>query len=271
MQGEIITQKNGKGIFDRKAWLVESRKLYLSAKLLRREGDRNKDLFHVTSKELPIVYEYIDIASSTDKTSRLLLGYAFEMLLKSAILLMNLGAQKNTLDLKFRECGHKLDRMAVDLELVLTSDELQLLEMASQDIVLQARYPIGKVDDDKYISELNKRNINLANKKIFSDMISLYDKIKSVVAKFDNDVANCADFNVFRGEEFTLFMRSGGGLTSRAIVTFSEKFPKKNKSKSYIKQVIEEQAGKFSLFYIVRWPSFSFFEDTGKKLIPLVE
>ncbi|HHQ4313664.1 TPA: hypothetical protein ACSP7Z_004345, partial [Serratia fonticola] len=92
-----------------------------------------------------------------------------------------------------------------------------------------------------------------------------------VVAKFDNDVANCADFNVFRGGEFTLFMRSGGGLTSRAIVTFSEKFPKTNKSKSYIKQVVEEQAGKIALLYIVGWTSFSFFEDTGKKLIPLAE
>ncbi|HHQ4313424.1 TPA: hypothetical protein ACSP7Z_004099, partial [Serratia fonticola] len=143
MQGEIITQKNGNGIFDRKAWLVESKKLYLSAKILRCEGDKNKDFIRVINKESSIVYEYIDIAFSTDKTSRLLLGYAFEMLLKSAILLMNLGAQKDTLDLKFREYGHKLDRMAVDLELALTSDELQLLNVASQDIVLQARYPIG--------------------------------------------------------------------------------------------------------------------------------
>ncbi|OQV66204.1 hypothetical protein AK51_11075 [Serratia nematodiphila DZ0503SBS1] len=85
-----------------------------------------------------------------------MLGYAFEMLLKSAVLLMNLGAQKDTIDLKFRDYGHKLDKMAIDLELSLAPDELKLLKIASQDIVLQARYPIGKVDDDKYIGELNK-------------------------------------------------------------------------------------------------------------------
>lgn len=119
MQSEIITQKNGKGIFDRKAWLTESQKLYLSAKLLRSEGDRNKSLFHAASKKSPVVHEYIDIASATDKTSRLMLGYAFEMLLKSAILLMNLGAKKDTIDLKFRDYSHKLDRMAIDLELSL--------------------------------------------------------------------------------------------------------------------------------------------------------
>ncbi len=42
-----------------------------------------------------------------------MLGYAFEMLLKSAVLLMNLGAQKDTIDLKFRDYGHKLDKMAI--------------------------------------------------------------------------------------------------------------------------------------------------------------
>ncbi|HGL4619120.1 TPA: hypothetical protein ACKFAD_001454 [Citrobacter koseri] len=271
MQGEIITQKNGKGIFDRNAWLAESKKLYLSAKLLRCEGDKNKDLFQITNKTDPIVHEYIGIAFATDKTSRLMLGYAFEMLLKSAILLMNLGAQRDTIDLKFRDYGHKLDRMAVDLELELTADELQLLQIASQDIVLQARYPIGKVGDDNYQAELNKRNSHLANNKIFSDMASLYDKIKNVVAKFDNDVTNCADFNVFRVTDFTLFMRSGGGLTSRAIVTFADQFPDANKSKSYLKQFIETHGGKIALWYTYRWASFSFFEDTGKKLIPLAE
>lgn len=271
MQSEIITQKNGKGIFDRKAWLAESKKLYLSAKLLRIEGDRNKSLLHGANKKSPIAHEYIDIASATDKTSRLMLGYAFEMLLKSAVLLMNLGAQKDTIDLKFRDCGHKLDKMAIDLELSLTPDELKLLQIASQDIVLQARYPIGKVDDDRYIAELNKRNIELANEKKFWDMVILYDKIKSVVAKFDNDVTNCAEFNVFRGSDFILFMRNGGGLSPRAIVTFSAKFPDGNKRKSYLKEVIEAHAGKIALLYTYRWASFSSFEDTGKKLTPLAE
>ncbi|HGD8628616.1 TPA: hypothetical protein ACI7JC_000441 [Escherichia coli] len=271
MQSEIITQKNGKGIFDRKAWLAESKKLYLSAKLLRSEGERNKNLFKITDKKSPVVHEYIDIASSTDKTSRLLLGYAFEMLLKSAILLMNLGAQKDTIDIKFRDYGHKLDRMAIDLELTLTVDELKLLKIASQDIVLQARYPIGKVDDTSYISELNKRNIQLADGKIFVDMIELYDKIKDIVARFDNDSTNCAEFNVLRGSDFILFMRNGGGLSSRAIVNFAAQFPEGNKRKSYLKEIIETHAGKFALLYTCRWASFSFFEDTGKKLIPLEE
>jgi|GEM_PF-3246640 len=271
MQSEIITQKNGKGIFDRKAWLAESKKLYLSAKFLRSEGERNKNLFKVTDKKSPVVHEYIDIASATDKTSRLMLGYAFEMLLKSAILLMNLGAQKGTLDFIFRNYSHKLDSMANDLELSLTVDEVTLLKIASQDIVLQARYPIGKIDDDRYISELNKRNIHLANNRIFLDMISLYDKIKNIVAKFDNDSTNCADFNVLRGSNFILFMRNGGGLSPRAIVNFGAQFPENNKRKSYLKEIIEIYAGKFSLLYTYRWASFSFFEDTGKKLIPLAE
>lgn len=271
MQSEIITQKNGKGIFDRKAWLAESKKLYLSAKLLRNEGDRNKILFQAANKKHPIVYEYIDIASATDKTSRLILGYALEMLLKSAILLMNLGAQKDTIDLKFRDYGHKLDKMAVDLELSLTIDEMKLLQIASKDIVLQARYPIGKVDDDRYIAEFNKRNIELANKKNFGEMISLYDKIKNIVAKFDNDATNCASFNILRGSDFILFMRNGGGLSSRAIVSFAAQFPDNNKRKSYLKEVIETHAGKTALLYTYRWASFSFFEDTGKKLVPLAE
>lgn len=271
MQSEIITQKNGKGIFDRKAWLAESQKLYLSAKLLRSEGDRNKNFFEVIDKKSPVAHEYIDIASATDKTSRLMLGYAFEMLLKSAILLMNLGAQKDTLDSKFRFYSHRLDIMANDLELSLTVDEVKLLQIASQDIVLQARYPIGKVDDDRYQSELNKRNIQLADNKMFGDMTGLYNKIKNIVAKFDNDSMNCAEFNVFRGSDFILFMRNGGGLSSRAIANFAAQFPEGNKRKSYIKENIETHAGKLALLYTYRWASFSFFEDTGKNLIPLAE
>lgn len=271
MQSEIITQKNGKGIFDRKAWLTESKQLYLSAKLLRSEGERNKKLLRTASKKSPIVHEYIDIASATDKTSRLMLGYAFEMLLKSAILLMNLGARKKAIENEFCNYGHKLDCMAVDLGLPLTVDELKLLKVASRDIVLNARYPIGIVDDNKYITELNERNIQLADENIFRDMVSLYDKIKSIVAKFDNDVANCANFNMLRLSEFTLFMRNGGGLSSRAIVIFSDKFPEVSKRKSYLKKAIEEHAGKVAFLYTYRWSSFSFFEDTGKKLIPLVE
>lgn len=161
--------------------------------------------------------------------------------------------------------------MAVDLGLPLTVDELKLLKVASRDIVLNARYPIGIVDDNKYITELNERNIQLADENIFRDMVSLYDKIKSIVAKFDNDVANCANFNMLRLSEFTLFMRNGGGLSSRAIVIFSDKFPKVSKRKSYLKKAIEEHAGKVAFLYTYRWSSFSFFEDTGKKLIPLVE
>ncbi|EGW8442395.1 hypothetical protein JE854_004825, partial [Escherichia coli] len=110
-----------------------------------------------------------------------------------------------------------------------------------------------------------------ADENIFSDMVSLYDKIKSIVAKFDNDVANCANFNMLRLSEFTLFMRNGGGLSSRAIVIFSDKFPEVSKRKSYLKKAIEEHAGKVAFLYTYRWSSFSFFEDTGKKLIPIVE
>ena len=76
---------------------------------------------------------------------------------------------------------------------------------------------------------------------------------------------------MFRGSDFILFMRNGGGLSSRAIVTFSAKFPDGSKRKSYLKEVIEAHSGKIALVYTYRWASFSFFEDTGKKLIPLVE
>lgn len=271
MQEDIITSKNGKGIFNRKAWLDESKKLYLSAKLLRECGEDNKELLRDKGGNIPYnkYCDYIDMVSSTAKTSRLLLGYSFEMLLKSAVLLMNYGARKETLDKIFREYGHNLDRMAADLGLMLNKDEMILLKLSAHDVVLQARYPIRIEDDDKYIDELNKRNSQLASNEIFHDMIHLYDKIKSIVAKFDRDVNNCADFNKFRCNDFILFMRSGGGLKSRAIVTFSSSFIASNKNKLFLKSFIQEHSGKIALLYIWQWDSFEFFEDTGKKLLPL--
>ncbi|MCU1803436.1 hypothetical protein [Pectobacterium parvum] len=271
MQEDIITSKNGKGIFNRKDWLDESKKLYLSAKLLRECSEDNKELLRDNGGDIPYnkACDYIDMVSSTAKTSRLLLGYSFEMLLKSAILLMNYGARKETLDKIFREYGHNLDRMAADLGLMLNKDEMILLKLSADDIVLQARYPIKVEDDDKYIDELNERNSQLASNKTFYDMVFLYDKIKSIVAKFDRDVNNCADFNKFRCNDFILFMRSGGGLKSRAIVSFSSSFIASNKNKLFLKSFIQEHSGKIALLYIWQWDSFEFFEDTGKKLLSL--
>ncbi|HHN5526682.1 TPA: hypothetical protein ACQ49S_004894 [Klebsiella aerogenes] len=266
MNIDIITNKNGKGIFDRKAWIDESNDLFMSAKILRKESERNRVLLEENTGRRDNIWEYADVVSSTQKTSRLLLGYAFEMLLKSAVLLMNLGASKRTLESKFHFYSHKLDSMAKDLMLDLTSKEFDLLKMASDDIRFNARYPIGIVNDDHYIKKINEKRRNLGDEEIFNNMISLYGKIKSIVVRFDRDVNNCADFNVFRGRYFTLFMRSGGGLRSRAIVFFSAVVSAENKNKKYVKKSLESECKGLSVFYTYFWDEFDFFEDTGKNL-----
>ncbi|EPD3512680.1 TPA: hypothetical protein ACTYX2_001684 [Klebsiella pneumoniae] len=271
MDNSIVTNRKGKGIFKREEWIKESKSLYLSAKLLRQQGGESRSKISSSKERDRSVSDLIDIVVATDKSSRLLLGYAFELLLKSAILLMNYGATKNTIYKIFKSYSHDLQAMVIDLGLTLSNYELELLKLLSQDIVQQARYPIGNVDDDEYLRIVNERSHNLANKKLFNDMICLYEKIKSIVVVFDRDVNKCADLNVFRGSYFTLFMRRGGGLRSRAIVCFTELVSTANKNKKYIKKTIESECKGLSVFYTYYWDTFDFYEDTGKCLRELPE
>ncbi|HDR2485534.1 TPA: hypothetical protein QCI05_001057 [Enterobacter ludwigii] len=269
MNNSIVTNKKGKGIFKRDEWIKESKSLYLSAKLLREKGDDCKDQFAVLKKNDKGVNDLIDISVATDKSSRLLLGYAFELLLKSAVLLMNYGATENTISQKFRSYGHDLLAMINDLELSLSDNELELLGLLSQDIVQQARYPIGILKDDSYLKVINERNSNLANNELFHDMVLLYEKLKSMVVKLDNDVENCAHFNSLAFKDLRFFMRGGGGLNARCIVIYSPGYPEDKKSKSYLKSVLDRNPTGIIRWYTAFWDEYTFYEDTGKKLIPL--
>lgn len=269
MANSVVTNKKGKGIFKRDEWIKESKSLYLSAKILRSQGDESKRKFSDANKNDKSIYELIDIATATDKSSRLLLGYAFELLLKSAVLLMNYGATENTISQKFKFYSHDLLSMIKDLELSLSDCDLNLLDLLSQDIVQQARYPIGIIKDELYLKTINERNANLANNKLFNEMVSLYDKIKSMVVKLDNDVENCAHFNSLTFKDLSFFMRGGGGLNARCIVIYSSDYPQEKKTKSYLKSILDRNPNGIMRWYTVYWDEYNFFEDTGKKLIPL--
>ncbi|MBQ0224571.1 hypothetical protein J7S47_26205, partial [Citrobacter freundii] len=159
--------------------------------------------------------------------------------------------------------------MIKDLELSLSDYDLNLLDLLSQDIVQQARYPIGIIKDELYLKTINERNANLANNKLFNEMVSLYDKIKSMVVKLDNDVENCAHFNSLTFKDLSFFMRGGGGLNARCIVIYSSDYPQEKKTKSYLKSILDRNPNGIMRWYTVYWDEYNFFEDTGKKLIPL--
>lgn len=108
-------------------------------------------------------------------------------------------------------------------------------------------------------------------KKLFNDMILLYDKIKSTVVKLDNDTGNCATFNSLKLNDVSLFMRSGGGLNARCIVIYSSDYPQDKKTRTYLKSIIDKIPKGIRHWYAVYWNEYMFYEDTGKKLIPLID
>jgi len=268
MTSKIITQKNGNGIFNRKEWIRESQKLYISAKLLREQGDNARQRIREMETRNNEVIILIDIVTASDKSSRLLLGYAFEMLLKSAVLLLNYGAKKETIEKIFRDYGHKLDVMAKDLDLSMDEHEKELLHILSKDILLQARYPLKVENDSEYLNEVNKLTREHANKNKFMELVGLYDEIKNIVSRFDKDPSNCATLNKYTCKDFTVFFRSGGGLKSRAIISFNN--PEfESKRKEYVKESIRNGAGKISPLFLYNWDKFEFYEDHNKKLKPM--
>ncbi len=270
-----INNKNGNGIYNRSAWLRESERLYKSALILRAEGISKKDILKESDSFGENGVELIYIIESTNKSSRLLLGYAFEMLLKSGVLVLNYGAQPKTLQNIFkRDCGHNLRKMCASLSIDLTTDESNLLDLAEKDIVSQARYPITPISDNDYIEDLNVMSKNMGNEEVFNKLKILYQKLKSIITSLDKSDGNFAFLNsIVFDNDGVVFSRAGGKLPPRVIIKFSTKQKKSGvKTKDTLKYMLEvmQQSNKaFSPTVLVYWDKSEFFEDTGNKLVPI--
>ncbi|WP_323176053.1 hypothetical protein [Pantoea ananatis] len=263
---DLIVHNKGKGIFDRNEWVKESKNLFVSAKLLRTKGRELKESLCSENVGSKSFVENLDVINSTNKSSRLLLGYAFELLLKSAILIRNYGAKKTTIDKIFRSYGHKMDQILSDLDIDLDQNEINILKLSSNDVVDFARYPVSAYEDAKYIDEYNKRIKSLDDDALFGSMELLYEKLKSIIIKKDRDSNNCAHFNTLKLDGVTLFMRFGGGVSARAIANYHDDFPDQDKSKLKLFELIKKQTKGNYVFFTIFWNEYDFFEDTGEKL-----
>ncbi|MCG7368304.1 hypothetical protein MHZ90_19580 [Pantoea sp. ACRSH] len=268
MKKPFVNNK-GKGIFSRQDWINESLSLYISAKILRKQSIINSGTsLKVECADINAYHPSILITAS-NKSSRLLIGYSLELLLKSAVLLMNYGAKKQTIEGKFRKYGHDLILMAQDLELPISKRDSTLLSYCSEDIRSYARYPVSVYEDDHYNNEFKKRHSNLADDDLFSEIVHLYDRLKSIIVNLDNSVEDCAEYTELIFKDLTLFMRVGGGIKARAIVSYIGNYPTEKRTKAHLKVILNNFPNGLARLYTTYWDEYDFFEDNGKVLLPL--
>lgn len=179
-----------KGTFSKSDWLSESRTQLRSAEMLRLiASEKLKELGLLQEKykgrRVPSneVTALLDDRHSANKTSFLLLGYAFELLLKSGILSIYVGLPKSLFEKDIKsKYGHNLSLMAKDLSVDLSKGDKHLLSELKKDILFKARYPTSSNDIDSYYRDSNWATSKF-NDDIFTKYLKLYHKMEIWIKK----------------------------------------------------------------------------------------
>lgn len=223
-----IRQSGEKGAYSKGDWLRESQLHILSAKMLRECSSQKKAIISTListehqSKRAEI-NKLISEREAGNKASFLLMGYAFEMLLKSGVVCLYVDIPRDVMimDIK-RLYGHKLRRMAKEIEAPLSEKELTKLDVLSKWIVDSARYPVTPHNETSYSEQWNKLIREFWNDVQFEEYLSLYDKIHSHVSKIDassDDPKTSSKWSI--DDDGYVIYRIGGKLKPRLIVRYS--------------------------------------------------
>lgn len=219
-----------RGTFSKSDWLTESRTQLRSAEILRvvaQEKQAECELLH--QKQLgqrAPAKEVISLLSdrhSANKTSFLLLGYAFELLLKAGVLSIYVGLPKSLFEKDIKsKYGHNLSLMAKDLCVDLSQKDKYLLADLKKDILSKARYPTSSDDIDSYCHETNKANSKFNNSNTFSEYVDLYRRLEAQVKKIDSTREDPKiSFKYGLDEDGYFIYRRGGTLPTMMIYKYS--------------------------------------------------
>ncbi|MCH1919726.1 hypothetical protein L9G15_09800 [Shewanella sp. A3A] len=216
-----------RGIFSKNGWLEESSIQLRSSNLLREIGEdalgRLEKISCSDQKMDRAVVGIINDREAVNKTSYLLLGYAFELLLKGGILSMYVHLPKQLFDNDIRrEYGHNLKKMAEELEIGLSNDDVLLLENLEKDIIDFARYPISNCENKDFTNAINNQRIRFSNNELYGKYVQLYEHIKGKVLKVNSSSDDPAfSLTATMDEDGYFIYMSGGTLSNRMVYKFS--------------------------------------------------
>lgn len=225
-----IRQSGEKGTYNKADWVREARLHLLSAKMLRECSSQKKVLIssligseHQSKRRE--INNLISEREASNKSSFLLMGYAFEMLLKSGVVCLYVDIPRQVMIRDIKQIySHKLRHLAKEIEVPLNADELRKLDVLSKWIVDSARYPVTPHNELSYSEQWNELIRDFWNDVQFEEYLSLYDKIYSYVSQIDaisDDPKTSNKWSI--DDDGYVIYRIGGKLKPRLIVRYSSK------------------------------------------------
>ncbi|HCE2124829.1 hypothetical protein [Vibrio parahaemolyticus] len=229
-QSNIIKNSGERGTHNKYDWKKEARSKRRSAIRLREFASQTYQNFldeqstNLEQKPRNRVLDLLSERESLNKDSFLLIGYAIELLLKSAFLSLLIYAPKSLVEKNFEVYGHKLRKIAESLHLDLTESELILLEILGSYIVRETRYPVTSNSVDDYCSKSNDISVYINEASNFQIALSLYNKIETFLEGSDGTTNNIKIHGrlSFEKDGYAIY-RVGGNFPPVIVIRYSSK------------------------------------------------
>ncbi|HCG6075356.1 TPA: hypothetical protein NJ097_003492 [Vibrio parahaemolyticus] len=252
-QNSIIRNSGERGTHSKYHWKEEARSKRLSAIRLR-EVASNTYQSYLDEKSISVkqgvrmshnrVLDLLGERNALNKDSFLLIGYAIELLLKSAFLSLLVFAPKLLVEKNFERYGHKLRSIAETLRLDLTDPELILLEMLGSYIVRETRYPVTSESVEDYCSKSNNITNYVNKTNNFQLALSLYGKIEKSLDGIDGTTDNVKIYGRldFEKDGYAIY-RVGGKFPPVVVIRYSSKqMQAKEDSPEHIRAIMQSYA-----------------------------
>lgn len=210
--------RQGQGIFDPSAWLEEGEGFLASAitmraqwRLFKRETDRRMK----TGDERFLRRNYNKLVGYP-RSSMLLLGYAAEMFLKSALAKAYTGCSVEMFDRDVRTFSHDFVRLARECNFPHWQRHRANLRLLSDMVAGDARYPVTPVEHRNFFEMTNTRTATVWNHNTFIELRRLVRGIRDHAIRVDGDSDNPSSVVHYRwDEDGYIVLRAGGHLWQR--------------------------------------------------------
>ena len=227
-QAEIRILSNASvGQYNPTAWISEGDHLYESAKALRAVWTLKRKQLKAkrhTHSDVPSRIKRLAKIEGLPKASVLLLGYAVEMFLKSALAKAYVGCSEAMFDRDVkRRAGHNFLEIADEIAFASTARDRKDLLILRDMVLIGARYPVkNDARAGGHVVEENARRKQVADSKEFRRMCKLAIRIKAHAKRIDRDSSNPASMKFLKiDSDGAVAFRVGGHLPPRITYRLS--------------------------------------------------
>jgi hypothetical protein len=195
MDGKRRIDDTSTGIFDPAEWLEEGDGLFQSARITRATWMRKCRTFPDRLDRAAVSRRLLSELKGLPRASVLLLGYSVEMYLKGGLVKAYRGCREELFRHDAREFGHKLARLAAEIDFPHASGDRDDFHQLQKLILSGARYPIepdGISSDARtrraaLTRQFNDRTSLICSMDRFRRLCTLSMRVRAHAALIDND------------------------------------------------------------------------------------